>query len=140
MQVGMSSQTSFNSLFDYTGSQTYRVTTLLTFSRPLSSSTRYTYGLYSFHSGMSSAGSSQTLSDDNTGPNGHMRIIISPTALLLGSAILPPSRVPKWNPRTPYVVRIYLSFVSDWYPPRFWTYLPRTVHHLISPSSLPFTC
>ena len=30
---------------------------------------------------MSSVGSSRTLSDDNTGPNGHMRIIISPTAL-----------------------------------------------------------
>ena len=59
---------------------------------------------------------------------------------LLGSAILPPSRVPKQNPRTLYVVRTYLSFVSNQFPPRFRTYLPRTVHHLISPSSLPFTC
>ena len=59
---------------------------------------------------------------------------------MLGSAILPPSRVPEWNPRTLYVVCTYLSFISDWFPPRFQTYLPRTVHYLISPSSLPFTC
>ena len=59
---------------------------------------------------------------------------------LLGSVILPPSRVPEWNLRTLQVVRTYLSFVSDWFPPCFRTYLPRTVHHLISPSSLPFTC
>ena len=68
-----------------------------------------------------------------------------PTAMeqsieVLGSAILPPSRVPEQNPRTLYVVRTYLSFVSDQFPPCFQTYLPCTVYHLISPSSLPFTC
>ena len=42
---------------------------------------------------------------------------------VLGSAILPPSHVPKQNPRTPYIVHTYLSFVSDWFPPRFQTYL-----------------
>ena len=45
------------------------------------------------------------------------------SALMLGSAILPPSRVPEWNPRTPYVVCTYSSFVSDRFPPRFQTYL-----------------
>ena len=60
--------------------------------------------------------------------------------VVLGSAILPPSRIPERNPRTLYVVCTYLSFISNRFPPRFQTYLSRTVHHLISPSSLPFTC
>ena len=67
-------------------------------------------------------------------------VFVNVVEKVLGSVILPPSHVPERNPRTPYVVRTYLSFVSDWFPPRFWTYLPHTVHHLISPSSLPFTC
>ena len=53
---------------------------------------------------------------------------------VLGSAILPPSRVPEWNPRTPYVVRTYSSFVSDRFPPRFRTYLSVlyiTLFHLL---------
>ena len=54
--------------------------------------------------------------------------------LLLGSAILPPSRVPERNLRTPYVVRTYSSFVSDQFPPRFRTYLSIpyiTLFHLL---------
>ena len=53
---------------------------------------------------------------------------------VLGSVILPPSRVPKWNPRTPYVVCTYSSFVSDRFPPRFRTYLSVpyiTLFHLL---------
>ena len=60
--------------------------------------------------------------------------------VVLGSVILPPSRIPEWNPRTLYVVHTYLSFVSGRFPPRFRTYPSCTVHHLISPSSLPCTC
>ena len=55
-------------------------------------------------------------------------------ASVLGSAILPPSRVPEWNPRTPYVVHTYSSFVSDRFPPRFRTYLSIpyiTLFHLL---------
>ena len=51
---------------------------------------------------------------------------------MLGSAILPPSRVPEWNPRTPYVVCIYLSFVSDQFLPRIRTSPLRTIYHYIS--------
>ena len=53
---------------------------------------------------------------------------------LLGSAILPPSRVPERNLRTLYVVRTYSSFVSDQFPPRFRTYLSVpyiTLFHLL---------
>ena len=53
---------------------------------------------------------------------------------VLGSVILPPSRVPKRNPRTPYVVHTYLSFVSDRFPPHFRTYLSVlyiTLFHLL---------
>ena len=41
------------------------------------------------------------------------------SSFLLGSAILPPSHVPKQNLRTLYVVRTYLSFISDQFPPCF---------------------
>ena len=51
---------------------------------------------------------------------------------LLGSAILPPSRIPEQNPRTPYVVCIYLSFVSDRFLPCIWTSLLHTIYHYIS--------
>ena len=55
-------------------------------------------------------------------------------ARVLGSAILPPSRVPEQNPRTPYVVHTYSSFVSDRFLPRFRTYLSVpyiTLFHLL---------
>ena len=58
---------------------------------------------------------------------------------LLGSAILLPSHVSEWNPRTPYVVRTYSPFVSDRFPPHLRTYLS-VPYITISPSSLPFTC
>ena len=58
-----------------------------------------------------------------------LRILFIP---LLGSAILPPSRVPERNPRTPYVVCIYLSFVSDRFPPRIRTSPLRTIYHYMS--------
>ena len=52
--------------------------------------------------------------------------------LLLGSAILPPSCIPERNPRTPYVVCIYLSFVSDWFPPCIRTSPLRTIYHILT--------
>ena len=42
--------------------------------------------------------------------------------VVLGSVILPPSHVPRWNLMVLYVVRSYLSFVSGWFPLHFWTY------------------
>ena len=50
--------------------------------------------------------------------------------LLLGSAILLPSHIPEWNPRTQYVVHIYLSFTPDWFPPHIWTSLLCTIYLL----------
>ena len=44
--------------------------------------------------------------------------------LVLGSAILPPSHIPERNLKTPYVVCLYLSFTSEWFPPHIWTYPP----------------
>ena len=49
-------------------------------------------------------------------------------SLVLGSAILPPSRIPEWNPRTQYVVHIYLSFASDRFPPRIRTSLLHAIY------------
>ena len=42
--------------------------------------------------------------------------------IVLGSAILPPSRVPEWNPMVPYVVHPCLSSASVRLPPHFRTY------------------
>ena len=41
---------------------------------------------------------------------------------VLGSVILPPSRIPKRNPIVPYVVRPCLSSASIWLPPHSRTY------------------
>ena len=58
---------------------------------------------------------------------------------VLGSAILPPSRIPEWNPIVPYVVRPCLSSTSVWLPPHSRTYHPVTSVHLVAshPSLIP---
>ena len=49
-------------------------------------------------------------------------VLSSGSRVLLGSAILPPSRVPEQNPIVLYVVHPCLSSASVWLPPHSWTY------------------